>query len=223
MLSLPGHAQYFADALEEERAALKPGEYRRRFESHLNQYLAETLCHLPSPETVKVLGFYLNDERDTESIQSRRGNDVLPGPPPPLMALKSLCDLGIDGCPVPSRPFFSQRSPEHMANLETMRKWYAAIKSGKQPFSFKGQSVEYRFKPDGTWTTTPIAHPPDDAPKPVPPTKPPPPAKASAPPVAPPPPPPPEPAGIPWLWIGAGALLLIAALARLVILRRRAG
>jgi hypothetical protein len=111
-----------------------------------------------------------------------------------------------------------------MANLETMRKWYAAIKSGKQPFSFKGQSVEYRFKPDGTWTTTPIANPPDDAPKPVPPTKPPPPAKASPPPVAPPPPPPPEPAGIPWLWIGAGALLLITALARLVALRgRRAG
>ena len=223
LLSLPGHAQYFADALEAERAALKPGEYRSDYERNLHTYLAETLCHLPSPETVKVLGAYLNDERDTGSIESRRGNDVLPGPTVPLKAMKSLCDLGIEGCPVSPRPSFSQRSAKHMASLETMRKWYEKIKSGEQAFSFKGQSVEYRFNPDGTWLSTPIANPPDDAPAP-PPAKPPatggkpsgtasalPPATAPAP-----------VSGRIWPWMTGGVLTVFAALGYFIRSRRQA-
>jgi hypothetical protein len=42
------------------------------------------------------------------------------------------------------------------------------VKTGKRTFSFKGQAVEYRFRPDGTWETISIANPPDDGPKPVP-------------------------------------------------------
>ena len=33
------------------------------------------------------------------------------------------------------------------------RAWWEEIKSGKRAFSYKGQKVEYRFKPDGTWET----------------------------------------------------------------------
>ena len=46
--------------------------------------------------------------------------------------------------------------------------WYAEIKSGKRTFSFKGQSVEYRFNPNGTWETLAMANPPDDGLKPQP-------------------------------------------------------
>jgi hypothetical protein len=128
-----------------------------------------------------------------------------------MKAMKSLCDLGIEGCPVPPpRSSFSQRSAKHVASLETMRKWYAAIQSGENPFSFKGQSVEYRFKPDGTWVSTPIANPPDDAPAP-------PPAKAR--PSTPAQSPSSPPAAVPapasrsiWLWITGGVLTVLAAL-----------
>jgi hypothetical protein len=52
--------------------------------------------------------------------------------------------------------------------LTEYRSWWEEVKSGKRTFSFKGQAVEYRFRPDGTWETIPIANPPDDGPKPVP-------------------------------------------------------
>jgi len=49
--------------------------------------------------------------------------------------------------------------------LDENREWWREIESGRKTFSFRGQSVEYRFKPDGTWDTTPIANPPDDGPQ----------------------------------------------------------
>ena len=52
--------------------------------------------------------------------------------------------------------------------LAATRAWWEEVKSGKLTFSFKGQAVEYRFRPDGTWETIPIANPPDDGPKPAP-------------------------------------------------------
>jgi hypothetical protein len=129
--------------------------------------------------------------------------------------------LGLRDAPYPPGRWYWYLSTKE---LEVVRQWFAPIKSGEKPFSFKGQAVEYRFKPDGTWTTTPIARPPDDGPKPVPRTEPPPPAKPGPPSLAPTPPPPPPHAGLPWPWLTAAALLLIAALACIMVLRsRRAG
>jgi hypothetical protein len=83
------------------------------------------------------------------------------------------------------------------------------VKSGRKTFSFKGQAVEYRFNPDGTWETIPIANPPDDAPsksetpaveKPV---SRPPPAKAVE---------NPKPPGISWAWIVGSLIAVLAGL-----------
>jgi hypothetical protein len=49
--------------------------------------------------------------------------------------------------------------------LADTRKWWDDIKSGNRAFSFLGQKVEYRFKPDGTWETIALANPPNDAPE----------------------------------------------------------
>jgi hypothetical protein len=49
--------------------------------------------------------------------------------------------------------------------LAATRTWWEQIRSGQRTFSFKGQGVEYRFKPDGTWDTIRIANPADDDPK----------------------------------------------------------
>jgi hypothetical protein len=220
LLSLPGHAEYFAEQVEKEREELQPGEYRGSYDRRRYWFLCETMRHLPSPETVRVLGRYLADDRDTYPPPPP-GSDSGVDPPSSIIAMESLMLLGIRDAPYPPGRWYWYLSTKE---LEVVRQWFAPIKSGEKPFSFKGQSVEYRFNLDGTWTTTPIANPPDDAPKPVPPTKPPPPAQPSPPPLATPPPPPAQPSGLPWPWIGAGALLFIAALVRLVVLRgRRAG
>ena len=43
------------------------------------------------------------------------------------------------------------------------RAWYQEVKAGKRTFSFVGQKVEYRFKPDGTWDTIALANADIDA------------------------------------------------------------
>jgi hypothetical protein len=81
---------------------------------------------------------------------------------------------------------------------------------GKRAFSFKGQTVEYCFKPDGTWDTIPIANPPDDGPRYAANTKKEHPEKRSVPVLA-------EPqeatGGISWWWHGIGGAALLTAFA----------
>lgn len=216
LLAIPGHAQYFADLLEAERAALKPGDFRGSYNRHRQWYLYETLRHLPSPETVKVLGVSLYDTRDDIPIEA-----MPPGELPPayttIMAMMALLDLDIRGAPYPPGRFFSFRDKEELA---TFREWFAPIQTGEKPFSFRGQAVEYRFKLDGTWTSTPIAHPPDDGPKPRPPEAPP--RDHSE---APPAPEPPAAAvsapSLPWPWLAAGTLAILVAAGYFLKSRRR--
>jgi hypothetical protein len=80
---------------------------------------------------------------------------------PPSLATASvhaLAALPFRDSPTP--PFYWHVSRE---KLPVWQKWYAEVKSGSKPFSFKGQAVEYRFKADGTWETIAMVNPPDDA------------------------------------------------------------
>lgn len=183
LLAIPGHAQYFADALEKERSKLKPGEYMENYTDQVSRYLTETLIHLPSPETIKVLGHYLNDDRDTPASPFG-GGDFIPYPGTAMIAFEAFSKIGLRNLPEvdisvadPSFRDFKeyeaaaiqalrllQRKKEDA--LATYRAWWLEVESGRQAFSFKGQAVEYRFNPDGTWVSNPIANPPDDAPKP---------------------------------------------------------
>ena len=153
LLSCPRHAQYFADEIERLRLE---GKY---LATARHQYIVGVMANLPSPETLWVLGRYLNDERDT--------------PPPPLpyqdwtalpancfLAVDALGKIGLRNAPPTKLYIFQDREV-----LDENREWWREIESGRKTFSFRGQSVEYRFKPDGTWDTTPIANPPDDGPQ----------------------------------------------------------
>lgn len=152
LLAIPGHAQYFVDELEKLRLA---GKYTGRERQY---YILETLPHLPSPETVQVLGRYLSDERDT--------------PPPPIpgqdwTALPANCFLAVDALGrigLRNPPVTKSFLYRDQAILDANRSWWREIQSGKRTFSFKGQDIEYRFNPDGTWDTITIANPPDDPP-----------------------------------------------------------
>jgi hypothetical protein len=118
----------------------------------------ETLQHLPSPETVKALGEMLKEEwqrvlpphSTVHNVPGALGKN----------AMRTLLELPLREMPTPhyDRDIAKEQ-------LSAWQQWYAEVKSGQRAFSFKGQSVEYRFKPDGTWDTIPLANPPDDAPE----------------------------------------------------------
>ncbi len=174
LLSIPGHARYIAEEYEGYRNNDKAENGVLRY-----WYIGERLAHLPSPETVAVLGEYLDDFKDTKTpnlpieeqkIMNRSsGYDIVYIADLPWMATYSLSILGLREPPLGSDKIdiYAGTSyaftPKPTEQWKKTRAWYKEVKAGKRTFSFRGQSVEYRFKPDGTWDTIPLQNPPDDA------------------------------------------------------------
>ena len=155
LLSISGHAQYFADKirLEQETVShLGPSVGERSiYGRDRSRIIDGILVHLPSPETIRVLGEFLSDEKDY--------------PPSPFpsdfrancdMACKTLTKIGLRDSPQ-IKPY--QQLP---GDLKLWRDWYGKVKSGQLAFSFIGQNVEYRFKPDGTVESSPLASKPTE-------------------------------------------------------------
>jgi hypothetical protein len=207
LISTPGHAQHLTSRLANARKNTEQpwmdGSYILQFD-----IIRQTLIHLPSPETIWETGKLLEDPSDLithEMILERKA-----------MKDPTLIDWRLDTNPRNLAAFvFNEiglRSDgDASMKADARLKWWEEVKSGKRTFSFKGQSVEYRFLPDGTWESIPMDNPPDDDPRKVvavPETP-----KQNAEPTAA-QPPAPEAREIPRLWmmIGiAGVLLLIAA------------
>ncbi len=172
LLSIPGHAKYYADELE--RLRLDP---KSNYERIRPTYLAATLRYLPSPETIQVLGDHLSDMRDTpidenpkyhEAVSSGklRPIDWAPTPQNAWLATYALSNIGLQDPPFePVANYSFIRYAPSTESLQKFRVWWEEVKSGKRTFSFKGQNVEYRFKPDGTWETISLVIPPDNGTK----------------------------------------------------------
>ncbi len=159
LLAIPGHAEYYNKKIREAYHNLKDlglTGSANRFDTEL-MYGLKTLEHLPSPETVQVLGEMLPEE-----WQVAHAPGSIDPPPLGIAAVDTLAKLPFRNPPTP--PF-----PWHLAseNLPAWREWYASVKSGTRSFSFIGQKVEYRFKPDGTWENLAMTNPPNDAPRPA--------------------------------------------------------
>lgn len=159
LLSTPGHARYFAE--EVERLIADPANAGVSVRER-SWYLGDTLVHLPSPETIQVLGSYLYDERYT--LDPNKDNSGALGPTYRIVA-RSIRSIGLrepqDVIRTEGVPWTTDK------DIESIRRWWEEVKSGKRTFSFKGQAVEYRFLPDGTWETIPMENPPDDDPRKV--------------------------------------------------------
>jgi hypothetical protein len=154
LLSIPGHAQYFADEIESERQTVQDlpphvGD-RISYDRHRYWYIEGTLEHLPSPETIQILGKLLYDERDTPPPPSR-GQDWTDIPANSLVASEAIANIGLRHAPVPKG-----HEGGTVEALAKHKAWYEKVKAGTLAFSFEGQNVEYRFKPDGTVETTPL-------------------------------------------------------------------
>lgn len=143
LLSVPGHATYFADELERLIAdpVNRTTDIRQR-----RWYIEETLVHLPSPETIWVLGNYLSDERYTpkpgvDNSGGTRQNSYL--------ATTALRRIGLRE----SDDFIRTKGNRITirADVDNCLRWWSEVKSGQRPFSFNGENVEYRFNGDGTW------------------------------------------------------------------------
>lgn len=164
LLSIPGHAEFYAKSIWESYAAYRDSDHPKHsgsadWFSRESQYALETLQHLPSPETLRVLGEMLDEEWQRVLPPESTVQTV-----PSALAKQAawtLIELPLRDMPTPH--FERNKAKDH---LSAWQQWYAEVKSGQRTFSFKGQAVEYRFNPDGTWQTIPIANPPDDTPKP---------------------------------------------------------
>ena len=145
MLADPNHAKYFQDKIEQARAKLPEGVRRHSgihndFETLRCYIIRDTMSHIPSPEIVRALGEYLDDERDTPPPNNwldLRSNAYL--------ACSALEKIGLKNAPLPPT------AGENPDNLATWKLWWGPIKAGNRTFSFVGQDVDYRFRKDGSY------------------------------------------------------------------------
>jgi hypothetical protein len=171
MLQIPGHAKIVANEYEEFRKTETGGDGgARRF-----WMVTETLIHLPSAETIQVLGEYLDDFKDTDTPNLPVHEQVIvtricPSPDGvlasdlPWLATYALSKIGLRKPPLENVQIFSTaHGLEPTQHWKTTRAWYQEVKAGKRTFSFRGQPEEYRFNADGTWETIALQNPPDDA------------------------------------------------------------
>lgn len=152
VMSIRGYADYFKDRIisgQKNKTALIQGSFYRGYEETRYAILGEILPYLPSPETISVLGSFLDDEADGPKEPS------LPIPQANCdLAINGLRKIGLRGFPNIGRTM--RWDENHMHDLDKWRSWWRSVKSGKLAFSFEGQNVEYRFKPDGTWIEGPL-------------------------------------------------------------------
>ncbi len=167
LLSIPGHARYFADEIKrkQKEVAGYPTNTGPRVSYDFNRSLFfRTMAHLPSPETIAVLGEFLSDDIDTPRIKISPNSDWGENPRANSFASTSaLSAIGLREPPASTKSY--DADPE--AHLAKSRAWWEEVKSGRKTFSFVGQKMEYRFKRDGSWDAIPIANPTDDAPAPA--------------------------------------------------------
>jgi hypothetical protein len=167
LLSIPGHAEYYGKRIRDAYEPLKGPNFGSAINSAATEmmYGFKTLEHLPSPETVKVLGEMLSETWELPSPFPEGGltERVEREYRPPALAQPAMITLGdLSIRDAPWKPI--QIAVDLPVAISAWHAWYEEVKSGQRAFSFKGQPVEFRFKTDGTWETIPIPDPPDDGP-----------------------------------------------------------
>jgi len=174
LLSIPGHAKYYQDKIEEMRAGVladskKSAAEIARMQDHGEKVFWEpvyssyaestlrTLRYMPSAETVAVLGHFLNDPegRDGKTAIStpRRspGDDFDPHPSNAEAATSSLRHLGIE-----TPPFRNPDGAITDEEIDAWKDWWNEVKEGKRTYRFIGSKVEYG--PEGPASKEVIQH-----------------------------------------------------------------
>jgi hypothetical protein len=177
MVSIPGHAEYYAKRIKAQQAELEDalkGTSTDRTGIAKAKLLEEqmygfaTLKAMPSPETVRVLGEFLYDpwglrpnlqqgeypDLDEEGITSHSWR-----------ALVALAALPLAHKPVQPRP---NRWVDYHQDIDAWKLWYEQVRAGTRTFRFVGDPREYNLHgpvASGVEPTVARQHrPADDAP-----------------------------------------------------------
>jgi hypothetical protein len=145
LLAIPDHAKYHGErileAQREVRKAVADPETHGPAWAHFERVRTEgfeTLKHLPSPETVRVLGDMLSNEwRSPIPIQS----DLPLDGPLAHYALRALAQV-----PLVNKPAPVENSSDAAQNLRTWQLWYEQVKAGTRTFRFEGDPKEYSLR-----------------------------------------------------------------------------
>jgi hypothetical protein len=132
LLSIPGHAEYYGNEIKN----LTDGEIAGTSTAHTatRGWYFETLSRMPSPETVRVLGELLFDERNPF-----KGDPTdAPWQASCWGAEDAIFHLGLKNMPVKEGPF-----PFYEDDLHTWQLWYEQVRAGTRTFSFKGNDTVY--------------------------------------------------------------------------------
>ena len=140
-MAIPDHADYLAKHIEQERAKMaeevRLGGGRGTYDRERDLGFA-ILRQTPTPSAVKVLGEFLNDDRD-EPPPPETADDLAHPSANSRFAAKALGEL-IANPPVKSNPRSYGK-----ADIETWKLWYAQVKAGNREFQFKGDDRVYRM------------------------------------------------------------------------------
>jgi len=151
LISIPGHAEYFGDMIRKATDDQIAGTHKYHPTERWWQY--ETLQQLPSPETVKVLGELLFDEKGQMFTDDPVRDSSLPQANC-RYAAQSLAVL------IDKPPYDSKLYPSSDSALDAWRLWYQQVKAGTRTFRFKDSPVSYTLtgpatdKPQPNHTTS---------------------------------------------------------------------
>lgn len=139
LMAIPGYAEWHGERIKKCTESKIPGsksaaEWVGKYSTHQRRWDYQTLEQLPGPETVKVLGELLFDERDPwKEIYWGDGGRPMPNS---RNAAKTLHGLGIKDPPVNSKYF-------NNGDIGTWQLWIEQVRSGKRTFSFEGDEATY--------------------------------------------------------------------------------
>jgi hypothetical protein len=139
LISIPGHAQYFSDKIKIEQESVKNDPHLRGgrldYDRNRGTYISEILINLPSPETIRVLGDFLDDDLDYRcKPNTQRGYDFYANSD---FAMKALVGIGLNNSPQ------IEKFTDQEQDIVLWRSWYAKVKAGTLTFSFVGDPTEY--------------------------------------------------------------------------------
>jgi len=147
LLAIPGHAEFYAKKLEEARRKVDEAEGIKKGIERSNllaeqMYSFNKLGLMPSPETVRVLGEYLFDERGANPDAKpggKYGLEDIGESPNSALAVRAIARL-----PIVSRPIQTPwDKAKYWEDLEPWKLWYQQVKAGTRTFRFEGDPQEY--------------------------------------------------------------------------------
>jgi len=142
LMAIPGHAEYYDQkirkSMDDEMAGSGKGDGAQRMRDF------QTLGQLPSPETVKVLGELLYDDRDPSKGMPM--DDATRPYANFRCASMALTRLGIKKAPMKNKyPYPNGTVGYDDSEVETWKVWYEQVKAGTRTFSFEGDDTNYNL------------------------------------------------------------------------------